>query len=106
MTNTLNCASPASVPNTDASSAEQSLTRELASAAAAITAYLTQRRIRDERRSTRSVAMAVFFVSLFISFAVTRALARHPDVTKVQTKVGVFKVDHQASPVPLPSMSL
>ena len=50
--------------------------------------------------------MAVFFVSLFISFAVTRALASHPEVTKVQTKVGVLKVDHQASPVPPPSMSL
>jgi hypothetical protein len=108
MTESLNCAGPALAParSADASSTDHALTRELTSAAAAITAYLTQRRILEERRATRGMAMVVFFASLFISFTITRVLTSHGDVAKTPTRVGVLKVDHQVAPASPPPTSL
>jgi hypothetical protein len=107
MTDSLNCAGPALAPvrSANASSADHALTRELTSAAAAITAYLTQRRILEERRTTRSMAMVVFFASMIVSFTITRVLTSHGDVAKTPTRVGVLKVDHQVAPaLPPPTL--
>lgn len=53
------------------------LRNELSAVAAALTAYLIQRRVLEERRWTRSVATVVFFLSMGFTYFGVNAFKSH-----------------------------